>query len=282
MFPLRSLLAFSLLLTAQGHAQEENWEYLENEHLRLGILLSHGGAIGYLSAAGSDHNVINHYDHGRLVQQSYYGDQDGSKWAAKDWRYNPVQGGSYTGTAAPVIEHTRLSPVSFYTKTTPRHWASGELLEECVMEQWIELKGPLVQLRYRFQYNGTKFHQPRHQETPAVFVDPDLATLVTYDGDAPWSGATLQRKTPGWPNEPVTLAENWAAYVNAEDWGVGIFVPGVTDATSYRYEGGSGSNCSYVAPLRTFGLAPGLVFEYKAYLTLGKVEEIRQRFSQID
>ena len=259
---------------------KEDWVYLQNADLRIGLLRSHGGAIAYLSSPKSEDNTLNHYDHGRLVQQSYYGDEDGSFWGDKPWRYNPVQGGDYQGQAAKVVEFNTTATTA-YVKTIPRNWASGELLDECAMEQWVHLEGPILRVRYKFAYHGDITHQPRHQETPAVFVSPRLATLVTYAGEKPWTSAALKRTKPGWPNEYLALPESWAAYVDDEGNGVGVYVPGVSEATCYRYEGGGGSNCSYIAPLKTFALTPNLSFEYTAYFTLGDADTIRQRFAAL-
>lgn len=260
--------------------QPEDWVYLQNAELRVGLLRSHGGAIAHLSSPDSDFNTLNHYDHGRLVQQSYYGDEDGSRWVDQAWRYNPVQGGDYHGAAAKVTEF-KAAGTSAYVKTVPRHWASGKLLNECEMEQWVELDGPLLRVRYKFTYQGLAAHKARHQETPAVFVSPQLSLLVTYAGDAPWSDSPLTKKVPGWPNEHVVLSENWAAYVGDDGKGIGVYVPGALEATSYRFLGGAGSDCSYLAPLRTFALTPGLSFEYVAFFTLGDADTIRGRFTEL-
>lgn len=282
-----TIFAVASLSTVSGQPAEgpsgtlaKDWAYLENEHLKVGVLRSHGGAIGYLAPRDAVTNTLNHYDHGRLIQQSYYGDEDGSLWADKPWRYNPVQGGDYRGAAATVVTFEAAKDL-IHVQTIPRHWASGKSLDDCLMEQWIMLESAIVKVRYRFTYNGQKAHAPRHQETPAVFVDPKLSTLVTYVGDRPWANGALTRKRPGWPNEQVVMAEAWAAYVGDDDYGVGVYVPGVTEATAYRYQGGSGSDCSYIAPLRTFPLTPGLTFEYVAYFTVGDVDTIRERFGQL-
>ncbi len=276
-----------LFLVTEVRAQEravdrtdnvtEQWCYLTNNHVRVGLLRSHGGAIGSLSTPDGSRNVLNHYDHGRLVQQSYYGDTDGSKWVDNPWMYNPVQGGDYLGHAAQVIAF-ESSNDSAHVETIPRNWASGALLEECRMEQWVTLRDAIVEVRYRFKYQGQVKHSARHQETPAVFVAPELKSLVTYAGDAPWTAAPLSERMPGWPNEKIVMTEGWAAWVEEDGRGIGIYVPGVTEGTCYRYQGGSGSDCSYIAPLRTFALEPDLQFEYIAYLTLGDVPTIRQRF----
>ncbi len=258
----------------------EDWVYIQNEELRVGLLRSHGGAIAYLSSRESEVNTLNHYDHGRLIQQSYYGDEDGSRWGDKPWRYNPVQGGDYQGRAAQVVECTTTESTA-YVKTTPRHWASGKLLNECSMEQWAELDGPLLRVRYKFTYQGNVSHQPHHQETPAVFIAPKLSTLITYTDDKPWTSESLTSKTPGWPNEYMTLSEHWAAYVGDDGRGVGVYVPGAQEATCYRYDEGAESACSYIAPLHTFALTPGLSFSFTAYFTLGNADTIRARFASL-
>lgn len=258
----------------------EDWAFIQNDDLRVGLLRSHGGAIAHLSSATADFNVLNHYDHGRLVQQSYYGDEDGSVWGDKPWRYNPVQGGDYHGTAATVVEF-QVTDTSAHVKTIPRHWASGKQLEECSMEQWVELDGAMLQVRYRFTYGGETFHKSHHQETPAVFVTPQLSTLVTYAGAQPWTEAPLTRRAPGWPNEYIAMTENWAAYVGEDGMGVGVYVRGVAEATCYRFQGGAGADCSYLAPLHTFALKPGRTFSYTAYFTLGDAKTIRSRFATL-
>jgi hypothetical protein len=273
-------VAMALPQESTENKQTEDWVYIENADLRVGLLRSHGGAIAHLSSRSSGINTLNHYDHGRLIQQSYYGDEDGSLWVDKPWRYNPVQGGDYKGNAAKVVEF-RSTNTSAYVKTIPRHWASGKLIDECTMEQWVELDGPILRVRFHFNYNGSVAHVSRHQETPAVFVSPKLATLVTYTGDRPWTGAALTQKIPGWPNEAVVLSENWAAYVGEDGTGIGVYVPGASEATCYRFEGGSGSDCSYLAPLQTFALTPKLLYSYSGFFTLGDTETIRMRFSKL-
>jgi hypothetical protein len=276
-------LLFVSALIAQPPKQEspkEDWFYLENAEIRVGLLRSHGGAVAHLSLAGSDVNLLNHYDHGRLIQQSYYGDEDGSRWVDKPWRFNPVQGGDYRGNASQLVEF-KATETSVYCKTIPRNWASGDLVNDCQMEQWLELQGPILEVRYKLHYQGQKMHQARHQETPAIFVSSKLKNLVTYSGDQPWTAASLTTRVPGWPNEYLVLSENWAAYVDDNGAGVGVYVPGANEATCYRFQGGSGSDCSYIAPLHSFALTPGLTFTYTAFFTAGDKEAIRRRFTAL-
>jgi hypothetical protein len=42
-----------------------------------------------------DANMINNWDNGRLLQQSFYGCKDASCWFDRPWLFNPVQAGSW-------------------------------------------------------------------------------------------------------------------------------------------------------------------------------------------
>ncbi len=263
--------------------KREDWTFIQNDYLKVGLLETHGGAIGYIRPTDLDYNLVNHEDNGRLIQQSFYGDFDGSKWGSREWHYNPVQGGDHKGVNSDILDFN-VSGTKAFVKTVPRHWASGQLLTECNMTQSIELEGPVLKIHYGFEYWGDELHQPRHQETPAVFAIEELDTFVTYDGEEPWTDQPLKIWKPSWPNEYTNISENWAAYVGKDGRGIGIFVPGVVLATCYRFPGKGFfkiKKVSYVAPLQTFGLYPGLSISYDVYITTGNVEEIRKRFREI-
>lgn len=282
----RAIAAFFILIwlaqsaRAQATEQPLDWVYLENKEIRVGLLRSHGGAIGFFSTPDFQRNLLNHYDHGRLIQQSYYGDEDGSKWADKPWRYNPVQAGDYQGHPAELLEFHSTATTA-YARIRPRNWAGGELLEDCELEQSIELAGPLVKLKYSFHYRGKKSHAARDQETPAVFVAPEFTRLATYSGKQPWTDGALSLRTPGWTNEYLDISEHWVAWVDDQNNGLGIYVPAANRATCYRYQGGNNSDCSYVAPLSQFALKPDLSFSYEVWLTAGGLKTIRSRFQEL-
>ena len=278
---MTKLRPFLFLMTASLHAgPAPDPEFIDNGVIRLGIDRSAGGSIFHFGPSGGDSaNLLNHYDKGRFIQQSYYGREDGSEWAGKPWRWNPVQGGGYRGEAAEEVTVQRDGD-TLRVVSKPRHWATGEHVDEAEMESVITLRGPMAEVEFLFRYRGNEDHPARHQELPAVFVDADYPDLV-YVADG-----VLQRKVPGWPNERIDAEESWAAYVNDADEGIGVLFPGTTEVTCYRYEGDgrtgpTGSACSYFAPVRTFAVTPGLEFRYKVYLTIGSLEEIRERFGRI-
>lgn len=218
------------------------------------------------------------------MQQSYYGDKDGSDWNGKPWRYNPVQGGSWKGEPATVIEK-KEEKHSLYVKTKTRQWSSGRDVDDMMLEEWLTLEGGLARLKYRMTYAGTTEHKPTHQELPAVLIMPRYDTLVFCGGDNPaFSHAPLTRKQPG-PSDAgdrfVKFSERWAAWVDADNQGLGIYFPHTDSATTYRVSDQGIGNCSYLAPLQTFALKPGLVFEYKVTLATGTVEQIRSIFGEL-
>ncbi len=277
---MKRLLTLAVLtFTHLAHAAPPEWVYVENGTLKLGVRKDAGACVGFLAGADG-RNVLNSFDHGRFVQQSFYGDSDGSMWGDKPWRYNPVQGGDYHGHAATVLEF-KAEGSKLYAKTQPRQWASGADVPEMVMEEWITLEADAAHIHYKMTYTGQQSHKERDHEIPAIFVEPEFDTMALYDGTAPWTDAPLTRRQPGFPNESAKLTENWAAWVDAKNWGLGAYVPATTHATCYRYRGGGGSDCSYHAPVIRLALTPGKVFEYDVWLVLGPLEKIRARITEI-
>ena len=264
------------------HSDPQDYVWLANDKVRVGLKKSSGGAIFWVSPADSNKSLINSYDRGRLIQQSWYGKPDGSLWNTKPWRWNPVQGGDWQGKSATILEQKNEATTS-WLRTQPIHWATGDVLKDCVMEQAISLDAELIHVRYRFIYSGTEAHPAQHQELPAFFVEPEFATLVLYEGGQPWTGGELARSSPAFPNEYKKTTEHWAAYVNDMDQGIGCFVPVADELTCYRFsaEKRSPASCSYFAPIRTLAITPGFKWDYEVWITMGSVAEIRKRFQTI-
>eukprot|EP00878_Enallax_costatus_P029819 GHUV01032377.1.p1 GENE.GHUV01032377.1~~GHUV01032377.1.p1 ORF type:complete len:265 (+),score=48.86 GHUV01032377.1:261-1055(+) len=209
---------------------------IENEHIKIGVDPSRGAGICYLAKGGTDDNVLNEYDCGRFVQQSYYGKVDGSNWNGQPWRWNPVQCGSWQNRPARINRCQCDKPGHIVTEVNPCNWAGQELLENVVMKADITVEGKHAHVRFTMTYMGTDMHEVRIQELPAVFLTRRLSELVFYDGPNPWQGQALQRKKPGFPNENYRITENWAAYIDPSTGeGVGIYTPVAQTLTCYRY-----------------------------------------------
>ncbi len=288
LFLLTLILLTPVFLDFEAGAQDrkkktngQQWEYLDNGVLRIGVDKSRGACIGYLAESKTKRNLLNNNDEGRFIQQSYYGAVDGSMWNGKPWVYNPVQGGHWKGKRSRLLKFSRDEKKrTISARIEPLSWASGVACPEAIMGVTISLDGPLARVRFRMDYTGKDQSVVRDQEMPAVFVDAELPNLVYPDS------GKLKRRVPGWPNERGKAPENWVAYLDGKDWGIGIYTPGTEIFTCYRFKGDgktgpTGSACSYVAPLRRFSLQKGLVVDYEVFLTIGSLAEIRKRFAAL-
>ena len=283
----RPLLFLCFLFTANAvfaKKTEEFWSYLDNGSLRIGVDQSRGAAIGFLALSKDNRNLLNHCDEGRFIQQSYYGNLDGSMWAKKPWRYNPVQGGSYKGENAKTLEF-RKAANELYAKVEPLHWASAKPCPEATMQEWIILDGTLAKIRMRMDFTGTTQDAPAHQEMPAMFVDFELPHLIFENHQKLVRHEPVFLEKKGGP-EKIAYDGGWLAYVDDKDFGIGICTPGTTEAVTYRFRGNgktgpTGSACSYVAPVRTLQLTKGGAVDYEFYITIGTLDEIRTRFAKI-
>ena len=265
-------------------APKDPFTYLDNGTICIGIDKTRGSAIGYLALSTEKRNLLNHHDEGRFIQQSYYGDRDGSMWAKKPWSYNPVQGGSYKGEDAKTLEF-RKTERELYAKIEPLHWASAKACPEAIMQEWITLDGPIAKIRMRMDYTGPTQKANAHQEMPAMFVDFALPHLM-FERDGKLIKHAPHLLGKDLKPEGITYTGNWLAYVDDDNFGIGIYTPGTKEAVTYRHRGNgstgpNGSACSYVAPIRTLQLEKGTVVDYEFFLTIGTLDEIRARFEKL-
>jgi hypothetical protein len=279
-----SSLFISVLCSLTISNAEDSWTYLDNGTLRIGVDRSRGAAIGYLALSKDKRNLLNHQDEGRFIQQSYYGDRDGSMWAKKPWSYNPVQGGSYKGEDAKTLEF-RSTKNGIHAKVEPLHWATAKRCPEAIMQEWISLDGAIAMIRMRMDYSGPTQKAKAHQEMPAMFVDFDLPHLVFENAGKLVRHEPVFLEKKGGP-EKINYDGSWLAYVDGKDFGIGICTPGTKEAVAYRFRGNgstgpNGTACSYVAPVRTLQLEKGTAVDYKFYLTIGTLDEIRARFHKL-
>ena len=153
------------------------------------------------------------------------------------------------------------------------------------MRQFITLDGTVAKIRMRLDYTGPTQQRKAHQEMPAMFVDYALPHLMFEKDGKLVKHKPVDLGTDLKP-EQVAYSGNWLAYVDDKNFGIGIHTPGTSQAVTYRYHGDgstgpNGSACSYVAPVRKFQLTKDLVFEYEFYLTIGTLDEIRERFAKL-
>lgn len=60
------------LLSASPCTIQENYTFLENGYIKLGVNLARGGSIGWVSTSTGMENLVNEHDMGREIQLSFY------------------------------------------------------------------------------------------------------------------------------------------------------------------------------------------------------------------
>lgn len=269
--------------------------FLENAHVKLGIDLSCGGAITYLEdrdrASG---NMINSFDLGRQIQMSYYSGPvpyrvPGHAGPRKMWEpigWNPIQVGDDFGNSSRILAHTNDGR-EIYVKCIPMQWPLDGVPGECTFESWIRLEGNAVRTRCRLMMTrADKTQWPaRDQELPAVYTNGPWYDLVTYRGDRPFTGDALAHiEHPFTMDSPWahwTASEQWAALVDRNGHGLGVWSPGNTlfSGGFFGDKGKGGTKdaaTGYIAPNRVEVIDHDIVHDYRYALICGDVPTIRK------
>ncbi len=277
--------------------------YIENDHYKLGILLSWGGGISYIEDKQDGDarlgNLINRADPGRLIQQSYYGVGDGPHYTGAYyngtmWSYNPVQGGDQHGNGSKLVD-VRVDETNktVYVKCQPMDWAHNASPTPSYMENTYILEADGIHVQNRFvDFFGVKHPDGSHAELPAFYTISYLGTFHYYNGNRPWTNDAYETL----PNEPFWAGngdayhnivpgntETWAAWTNEAGYGIGLYVPGteIMLAGRHMYNGSkdpANGATNYVAPLRTMEMVSFVPFEYEYFIATGTVDEMREIF----
>jgi CARDB len=245
-----------------------------------------------LSQSGSTMNLINIYDFGREVQQSYYsgpanfvpqGAVQNPNWSPFPW--NPIQVGDSFGYRAAVLAYSN-SGGTIYVKTRPMQWALRNYPSDCIMEQWTRLDGPAVRVHCKLtnQRADHTRYPPYGQELPAAYGVGTLCHIFSYTGTAPFTGGALTQlpnaPPPNWTRWRAT--ENWSAMVNSSNFGFGVHNPDSVFTTGGYHDfgnpctgGPTDDNTTYIAPIHTEVLDHNIVYEYDFNLIVGTLTSIR-------
>lgn len=280
---------------------EENMRFLENERVKLGIDLSLGGAVTYLSdSENGGKNMINSYDWGRQIQLSYYsgpwpyigpkGENPSDSWAGLGW--NPIQSGDAGGNRSQIIEFEFRGENCMYVKCVPMQWPHTEGVKgECNFECLYTLDGHVFTMEATInidRHDKTQY-QACTQEMPALYTNGPWYKLVTYLGDEPFQNkpaTTIVDKNDGkgWPWVHFYSPEQWAALLDESGKGIGVFQPDATtfnagfhggDATKGR-GGEKDGQTGHIAPTQRQILDHNISWTYKTAFVLGTIDDIRQ------
>jgi len=222
------------------------------------------------STLGSeDHhvNLINYFDAGRQLQQSFYADIGGNKDATKGqngyyrtmcytasssgyyWPYNPVQGGDVHCNISQLIDY-ELTSDYIYIKCKPLDWAGapnedGTYVTDCYMENWYSIKDGIVFCKNNFicfeDFYDMDKADSHGLELPATYIVQPFNTYVTYQGTTPWmndeNGLVFNPNLSSWASGADIVTdhpEDWFAWVNEDKFGVGMYIPNMNRYASGR------------------------------------------------
>jgi hypothetical protein len=246
-----------------------------------------GGSIVEVSLDGA--NFVNAHDTGREVQPAFYDSNskfDNCANCPGIYGWDPVLGGDYHDHGSPVLT-SWLASDSIYVKAQPLQWypdnkgggpnmpiESDVYVEETVS---VAAGAPLAfKVHFKVTHLGTDQHYNAGQEFPAVYVNSSYTTLAQYGGINPWTNdAATKILVPTYPAVgQYYSSEQWAAYVDSNDVGLTVFVPGeypYVAATLFPASdsGPTGNATNYLNRLTMFTLGPSAVIEGDAYLIPG-------------
>ena len=277
----------------------EPMRYLENERLKLGINLQAGGTVTYLEDKQSKSgNMINSSDWGRQIQLSYYsgpvpfigpnGEKPAPEWAGLGW--NPIQAGSVGRVASRTLTFEQ-GPDFLRVRCIPMQWPHANVPGDCRFEVTYRLAAGnviLMEARIINQRLDHNQYPACNQEMPALYTNAPWYRLVTYLGDQPFTGAPLttvvgKDDSRGWPWETFYSPEHWAALVNEEGRGVGLYQPESCTMTGGFFGGdpakGKGGpkdgQTGYMSPTAKRILDHNIDWTYRTHLIVGTLDEIR-------
>ncbi len=162
-----------------------------------------------------------------------------------------------------------------------------------------EVYGEYIRVENRgTDFSGYSHGQPRDQELPAFYGVAALPRLATYKGNNAWTNDAIQYENnlPFWSGATATAAnrfkasENWIAWVNEENWGIGLYVPDVVNMLAGRMMVLSTetskvpalqNSTTYTAPVAQFIMPNYVTYSYTYYLKLDYVQGARAFFESL-
>ncbi len=164
-------------------------------------------------------NLINTYDAGRYLQQSYYGTSDKpyveSEYNNADWPYNPVQGGNAVKETSKIIDY-KVTDEYVYIKARPLDWAKwsddyaenanregydaiwgDDYITDTYVEAWYYFQGDVIKVSNRkVDYSGLP-EATHSQEYPALYLIEPLNHFVynNVSAENAWKNDNCETQT---------------------------------------------------------------------------------------
>lgn len=285
--------------TPSAKVMVDNFVFIDNSIIKLGVDTSRGGAIGYLSLSNQNSSYTNVHDFGRLVQGSFYSGPvpydpsqcNDPSWT--NWPWNPIGGGDAFGHSAVILSLNKTSDSSIVVTSIPYQWACNDVPCECTFTQEITLVGNAAEIRLTLNNSRTDIPlgalYPATQELPAIYIIGSFCNLYTYNGSSPFTSQLPSQLPTTWPWSTFSPTEHWMAYSNGTDIhssiSVGVWTPFFNRAGSGRYFSNTTETCvggpyddpvGYIAPWITEILDSRIVYSYNFSLIVDTVANIQQ------
>ncbi len=297
--------------------------YIEADGYKIGVDMLWGGALSYLEDTNSNVeavkvdgrvyvdsnaserygkkafsknvNLINRFDPGRLVQQSYYGTGDceqytGGVFMDQKWNYNPVQGGNQYNESSKIVD-LRCDGNSIYIKCRPLDWSlPKENITPSYMEATYTITNGAVHVECRYvDFSGYPVASTS-QEIPAFYcIEPFNRFVYANGGEIKSEPDLIFWPDAGYPK--FFSDENWSAFVGQEEdsFGIGVYVEGEQEFLSGVFgRGGELSKdpskdapTSYIAVIEWRNSTSYDPYTYDYYLATGNTNEIRTAFNAL-
>lgn len=273
----------------------DDLQTIENGTLRVGIDLTKGATITWLSSDKHAGNMVNLYDPGRLIQQSYYAGKPldrkaegqsppSSPFNWSPWTWNPIQGGGVSSWAR-TSEFSRTDNETLYAVTVPKLWDMPDEEAAATIRQWTSFEPGMpnvVVVTCEFESKRTPGDRwgpavPRHQELPALYFIRKLSNVMSYLGKGQWRDE-VQPPGPPWGKCDPPLKT--VALVNEDGYGVAVFSPGSTEPWNFgpHLTGLSddpyGEPCMHLAPIAKVAFEPRATYRYRYWMMLGTKDEL--------
>lgn len=249
------------------HIEKLNADVVEYVDENGNVRIESGINAEEVDVVSEEVNLVNIYDLGREIQQSYYSAvKEENGYAPTEeilynagLSYNPVQAGSAGAKQAQIIDYT-VSETEIWIKVRPLEWFFDNTLSDSYMESTYRLDGEgTLLVKNRFvnfsQFKDMQNTYPCGQELPAIYIvhplnyfycetvdgeifDPNLSPAPT----TPAKGSLLEETEGayhyGLQNEK--LVNEWFAFVNEQKFGMGIYMP---KADGYHASRGVTTTC---------------------------------------
>lgn len=298
--------------------------YIESKKIIAGVDIKKGTALGFLSSkqyevrevddagggkravfertgdfdAAKNANLINTYDRGRLLQQSWYGD-DRSPYQigisfGNLWRYNPVQSGDRFNNVGRIIEYARTDK-SLYLKVRPLDWAKNNYVTDSYMETHYRFEHGVLKVSNRFIDFSMLNHYRNgmgRQEMPSFhpvaslknYVYPTKKNKFVSKSDLGFWG-----ETDNYKKTLFRIESCWSGWFNDEHYGIALYTPFITKHHAGRYMAGEAYDgpasqakpVNYLAGIKNFDIDCLQPIEYTYYISVGNIKDIQSDFKKI-